>query len=91
MNRVSIQGYRGSFHDIVARKKFTDDSEVIERGDFYEVFEDVKSGLADFGVIAIENSIGGSILENFDLLLKYGLKIVGEVYLRIVITQVKPA
>lgn len=40
MNRISIQGYRGSFHDIVARGKFTDDSEVVERGDFYEVFEE---------------------------------------------------
>jgi len=84
MNRISIQGYRGSFHDIVARKKFADDSEVVERSTFYAVFEDVKSGLVDFGVIAIENSIGGSILGNFDLLLKYDLKILGEVYLRIV-------
>lgn len=84
MNKVSIQGYRGSFHDIVATEKFTGDLELIERSAFYEVFEDVKSGLADFGVVAIENSIGGSILENFDLLLKYDLKIVGEVYLRIV-------
>ena len=84
MNRISIQGYRGSFHDIVARGKFTDDSEVVERSTFYAVFEDVKSGLVDFGVIAIENSIGGSILGNFDLLLKYDLKILGEVYLRIV-------
>lgn len=84
MNRISIQGYRGSFHDIVTREKFANDSEVIERGAFYEVFEDVKSGRADFGVIAIENSIGGSILENFDLLLKNDLKIVGEMYLRIV-------
>lgn len=84
MNRISIQGYRGSFHDIVAREKFADDSEVVERSTFYAVFEDVKSGLVDFGVIAIENSIGGSILGNFDLLLKYDLKILGEVYLRIV-------
>lgn len=83
MSKVSILGRRGSFHDIVARKKFPE-SEVMERGEFYEVFEDVRSGRADFGIIAIENSIGGSILENFDLLLKYDLRVVGEVYLRII-------
>lgn len=83
MSKVSILGHRGSFHDIVAREKFPN-AELIERGEFYEIFEDTKSGRADFGIIAIENSIGGSILENFDLLLKYDLKIVGEVYLRII-------
>jgi len=85
MNKVSIQGYRGSFHDIVAREKFTDDAEIIERSDFHKVFEDVRSGLADFGVVAIENSIVGSFLENYDLLLEYDLEIVGELYLRIVL------
>ncbi|MFC2068763.1 prephenate dehydratase [Chloroflexota bacterium] len=84
MVKVSIQGYQGSFHDIVARRKFGGDLELIERSAFFEVFEDVKTAVADFGVVAIENSIGGSILENFDLLLKYNLKIVAEMYLRIV-------
>ncbi len=51
MNRISIQGYRGSFHDIVTREKFTGDSEVIERGAFYEVYEDVKSGRADLALL----------------------------------------
>lgn len=83
MGKVSILGSRGSFHDIVAREKFPD-SGLLERGEFYEVFEDVKSGRADPGIIAIENSIGGSILVNFDLLLKYDLKVVGEVYLRVI-------
>jgi prephenate dehydratase len=83
MNRISIQGYRGSYHYIVAREKFPGDLVLLERSAFYEVFEDVKSDLADFGIIAIENSIGGSILENFDHLTQYDLKIVGEVYLRI--------
>ncbi|MFC2047082.1 prephenate dehydratase [Chloroflexota bacterium] len=83
MNKISIQGYRGSYHDIVAREKFPDDLVLLERSAFYEVFEDVKRNSADFGIVAIENSIGGSILENFDHLTKYDLKIVGEVYLRI--------
>lgn len=84
MYKISIFSYRGSFHDIVARKKFPESPDLIERNEFYQVFDDVKSGRADFGIIAIENSIGGSILENFDFLLRYDLKIVGEVYLRVV-------
>lgn len=82
--KVAIQGYRGSFHDIVARGKFGKKAEILERAEFYKVFQDVKSGEADFGVIAIENSIGGSILENFDSLLRFDLRVIGEVYLRIV-------
>ena len=77
MIKVSIQGVRGSFHDIVARKKFPDDSEIIESDTTHQVFEDVKKGLVDFGVLAIENSVYGSFLENYDLLLKYDIRIVG--------------
>ena len=83
MIKVSIQGARGSFHDIVAREKFPGDTEIIEGNTFHQVFEDVKKGLVDYGVVAIENSIYGSLLENYDLFLKYDAKIVGESYLRI--------
>ena len=60
MIKISIQGARGSFHDIVAREKFPDDSEIIEGATFQQVFEDVKKGIVDYGVVAIENSIYGS-------------------------------
>jgi prephenate dehydratase len=83
MIKVSIQGERGSFHDIVARDRFPDDSEIIEGATFQQVFEDVKKGLVDYGVVAIENSIYGSLLENYDLLSKYDAKILGESYLKI--------
>ncbi len=82
MVKISIQGARGSFHDIVARKIFPDDSEVIESDTIQQVFEDLKKGLADYGVIAIENSLYGSFLENYDLLLKYDARITSEVYLK---------
>jgi len=85
MVKISIQGARGSYHDIVARKKFPDDSEIIESDTINQVFDDLKKGLVDYGVIAIENSIYGSFLENYDLLLKYDAKIVSEVYLKIVL------
>ena len=85
MVKISIQGARGSYHDIVARKKFPDDSEIIESNTITRVFDDLKKGLVDYGVIAIENSIYGSFLENYDLLLKYDARIVSEVYLKIVL------
>ena len=84
MVKISIQGARGSYHDIVARRKFPDESEIIESPTYQQVFEDVKKGTADYGVVAIENSSYGSFLENFDLLMKYDTRIVAETYMRIV-------
>lgn len=81
---ISIQGYQGSFHHIVARKLFGHSVEILERDSFPEVFEDVAQGKASHGIIAIENSLTGSILENYDLLLKYDkIHIIDEIYLRI--------
>ncbi len=88
MIKISIQGARGSFHDIVARKKFPGDSEIIESETFKQVFEDVHKGVTDYGVVAIENSIFGSFLENYDFLLKYDTRIVGEEYIRIVLNLI---
>lgn len=88
MIKISIQGSRGSFHDIVARKKFPGDSEIIESETFKQVFEDVHKGVSDYGVVAIENSIYGSFLDNYDYLLKYDTRIVGEEYLRIVLNLI---
>jgi prephenate dehydratase len=84
MVKISIQGARGSFHDIVARAHFPGESEIIESPTYQQVFEDVKKGKAQYGVVAIENSSYGSFLENYDLLLKYESWIVAEMYLRVV-------
>ena len=84
MVKISIQGARGSFHDIVARARFPGESEIIESLTYQQVFEDVKHGTAQFGVVAIENSSYGSFLDNYDLLLKYESWIVAEVYLHVV-------
>ncbi|PCI25099.1 prephenate dehydratase [Candidatus Peregrinibacteria bacterium] len=80
---ISIQGNKGSFHDLVSQKIFTNITELKERESFLEVFDDVTDGSVDFGVVAIENSIAGSLMENYDFLLSHHLHIVGEVYLRI--------
>lgn len=82
--KVSIQGYEGSFHQVAARKFFGKEVEVIPCATFKEVIKIASSKKeSDGGVMAIENSIAGSILPNYNLLKKSTLTIVGEVYLQI--------
>jgi prephenate dehydratase len=82
--KVTIQGYEGSFHQVAARQFFGKDVEVITCATFRDVVrigEDAKQ--SDGAVMAIENSIAGSILPNYNLLQKSKLQVIGEVYLSI--------
>lgn len=79
---ISIQGEKGSFHHIAVNKLFHT-YELLERATFEEVFQDVKEKRADFALVAIENSIAGSITHNYNRLARYKIPIVAEVYLRI--------
>lgn len=82
--KVTIQGYEGSFHQVAARQFFGKDVDVIPCATFREVVrigEDVKA--SDGAVMAMENSIAGSILPNYNLLQKSKLQVIGEVYLSI--------
>jgi prephenate dehydratase len=82
--RVSIQGYEGSFHQVAAQQFFGKDVTVIPCATFREVIRVASSKKeSDGGVMAIENSIAGSILPNYNLLQKSNLHIVGEIYLQI--------
>src|SRR6186713_2581780 len=82
--RVSIQGYEGSFHQVAAQQFFGKDVEVVTCATFREVIRVASSKKeSDGGVMAIENSIAGSILPNYNLLQKSNLRIIGEVYLQI--------
>jgi prephenate dehydratase len=82
--KVSIQGYEGSFHQVAARTFFGKQVEVIPCATFREVIKIAGNKKeSDGAVMAIENSIAGSILPNYNLLQKSNLKIVGEVYLQI--------
>jgi prephenate dehydratase len=82
--KVSIQGYEGSFHQMAARQYFGKEVEVIPCATFREVVKIASNKKeSNGGVMAIENSIAGSILPNYTLLQKSSLKIVGEVYLPI--------
>jgi prephenate dehydratase len=82
-NRIAIQGIRASFHEEAAFKFFGDDIETVECDSFRETCEALEHGKADYAVMAIENSIAGSILPNYSLLRDYHFAIVGEVYLTI--------
>jgi len=82
--KVTIQGYEGSFHQVAARHFYGKNVEVVTCDTFREV---VKIGadkkLSDGAVMAIENSIAGSILPNYNLIQKTKLQVIGEVYLSI--------
>jgi prephenate dehydratase len=82
--KVSIQGESGSFHEVAARQYFSyDDIEIVPCPTFDLTLNTVKTGEADFAVMAIENARSGSILYNYTLIRESGLKILGEHSLRI--------
>ncbi len=81
--RVAIQGIKASFHEEAAYKFFGENIETIECNSFKQTFEALEKNEADYIVMAIENSIAGSILPNYSLLLNYNFPVVGEIYLPI--------
>jgi len=82
--KISIQGYEGSFHQTAAQQFFGKSVEVIPCATFREVVKlATNKKESDGGVMAIENSIAGSILANYNLLQRSNLVITGEVYLQI--------
>jgi prephenate dehydratase len=76
-------GVPGSFSHMACLQFFGTDTTPLSRPLFRDVFEAVQSGEATLGVVPVENSLTGSIHENYDLLLEYDLHIVGEITLRI--------
>jgi prephenate dehydratase len=81
--RVAIQGIRASFHEEAAFKYFGENIQTIECNSFKQTFEALQNKNADYVVMAIENSIAGSILPNYSLLLSYAFPVIGEIYLPI--------
>ena len=82
--RVSIQGYAGAFHEAAARAHFTANEVITVPGHtFAEVIRQVEEGQSDVALMAIENTLAGSLMANYDLLQRSQLRITGEVYLRI--------
>lgn len=82
--KIAIQGFEGCFHQAAARRFFENEVEVICCSTFREVVNVAADKYkSDGGIMAIENSIAGSILPNYNLLHHGKLKIVGEIYLQI--------
>ncbi len=81
--RVAIQGISGSYHEDAAMNYFQQDIRIVPTDSFDELFAALERRDADYGVMAIENTVAGSILPNYALLRESGLRVVGETYLRI--------
>ncbi len=82
--RAAFLGEMGTFSHKACTQYFGEKVSPLPSASFREIFEAVKVGEADFGVIPLENSLTGSIHENYDLLLEYDLKVVDEITLRII-------
>ena len=79
MKRIAIQGMIGSFHDIAAHQFFEGEQlQLICCDTFEEVFDNVKKDPTVIAMTAIENTIAGSLLHNYELLRDSGLSVVGE-------------
>ena len=79
MRRIAIQGIIGSFHDIAAHQYFEGEQmELICCSTFEQVFENIKRDPTVIGLMAIENTIAGSLLHNYELLRDSGTTVVGE-------------
>jgi prephenate dehydratase len=82
--RIAIQGGYGAFHEIAAHRYFSNDTiEIVPRNTFKDLFSALVDGKVDYGITAIENSLAGSILPNYSLLLESKMKVIGEIFLRI--------
>ena len=80
---VAIQGVKGSFHHIVSQKYFDDQVQVMECLTFDRVVDSLINSETDAAIMALENSIAGSIIPNYALIDNHNLHIVGEQYLDI--------
>lgn len=84
LKRIAIQGGYGAFHEIAATQFFENEEiEIVPANTFKDLFKSLKNNHADLGIMAIENSLAGSLLPNYSLLQDSNMKVIGEVYLRI--------
>ena len=81
--RVAFQGELGAYSESAVYSFFGQSAEVKPCKNFDEVFESVKTGDVNYGVVPIENSIEGSVNRTYDLFLEYDLKVCGEIIIRI--------
>jgi 3-deoxy-7-phosphoheptulonate synthase len=83
--RIAFQGERGAYSEMATLNYFHFEVETSPQRSFQDVFDAVLEGKVEYGIVPLENSLAGSIHENYDLFLRYpDIKIVGETKLRIV-------
>lgn len=83
MKTAAIQGIQGSFHHAAAEDYLGPDCKVVPCLNFREVINRLEQNDVDLGIMAVENTIAGSLLPNYQLILQTPIQIVGEVYARI--------
>ncbi len=88
--KVAIQGFPGSYHHQAAEHFFNHDIEIAPFENFRQVFEALETGVVDRAVVAIENSLYGSINDTYDLLMQHKPWIIGEVYLHVRLNLLAP-
>jgi prephenate dehydratase len=88
--RIAFQGERGAFSEQAVRQLLGDRAQVVPCTRFDDVFQSLASGAVEGAVIPIENTLHGSVHENYDHLLKYDLPIVAETSVRIVHNLIAP-
>jgi 3-deoxy-7-phosphoheptulonate synthase len=81
--KAAFLGEKGTYSHKACMQYFGANVEPLSKPSFKSIFEAVKSGESDFGILPLENSLTGSIHQNYDLMMDYDLKIIGELNLRI--------
>ncbi|MFT5749083.1 MAG: prephenate dehydratase [Ancylomarina sp.] len=81
--QIAIQGVKGAFHEVAARNHFGNGIDILPKLHFSDLAEAVKNGDCDYGVMAVENTISGTIHSNLNLIREHKLAVCGEEYLRI--------
>ena len=88
--RVAFQGERGAFSEEAGRRILGDAIEPCPKREFDQMFESVIRDEADCAVVPIENTLAGSVIKNYDLLVDNDLEIIGEVVLRVAHNLIAP-
>lgn len=81
--KVAYQGEKGAYSEAAIYKHFGGNIITIACNDFKSVFTAVKLGKVDYGLLPVENTIAGSVVRNYDLLLKEDVFVIGEIFLKI--------
>lgn len=81
---IAIQGGYGAFHEIAAHHYFENEEiKILPRNTFRDMVSSLKARKSDYGIMAIENSLAGSIIPNYNLIINTNMHITGEIFLRI--------